>query len=139
MYTHRFGTGPGAPVAELGAMRIPAGHRRVLDYVDRLGLTGELRPFPGAPGAAPAGHGARRGQCRLDGRAPVAGGGCTVHWGQSPAEAEAQRWRAAEPEGGLFFAGEHTSSAPAWIEGALESAQAAVEALHGDRAFAAAA
>jgi monoamine oxidase len=68
-----------------------------------------------------------------------AGGGCTVHWGQSPAEAEAQRRRAAEPEGGLFFAGEHTSSAPAWIEGALESAQAAVEALHGDRAFAAAA
>jgi monoamine oxidase len=31
VYTHRFGTGPGAPVAELGAMRIPAGHRRVLD------------------------------------------------------------------------------------------------------------
>jgi hypothetical protein len=47
VYTHRFGTGPGAPVAELGAMRIPAGHRRVLDYVDRLGLAGELRPFRG--------------------------------------------------------------------------------------------
>jgi monoamine oxidase len=47
VHTHRFGTGPGAPVAELGAMRIPAGHRRVLDYVDRLGLTGELRPFRG--------------------------------------------------------------------------------------------
>jgi hypothetical protein len=47
VYTHRFGTGPGTPVAELGAMRIPAGHRRVLDYVDRLGLAGELRPFRG--------------------------------------------------------------------------------------------
>lgn len=40
VFTHRFGTGPGAP--SWGAMRIPAGHRRVLDYVDRPGLAGEL-------------------------------------------------------------------------------------------------
>lgn len=64
-----------------------------------------------------------------------AGGGCTVHWGQSPAEAEQERRRAAAPERGLYFAGEHTSSTPAWIEGALESAEAAVAALHTDRAL----
>jgi len=65
-----------------------------------------------------------------------AGGGCSVHWGLTPAEAAHQGRRAAAPEGGLFFAGEHTSSTPAWIEGALESAEAAVAALHIDRALA---
>ena len=45
IYSHRFGTGPDAPVAELGAMRIPAHHTTTLDYIDRLGLTSELRPF----------------------------------------------------------------------------------------------
>jgi monoamine oxidase len=64
---------------------------------------------------------------------PWAGGGCTVHWGQTPAAAEQQRRRAAEPEGGLFFAGEHTSGTPAWIEGALESAQNVVATLDADR------
>jgi monoamine oxidase len=68
-----------------------------------------------------------------------AGGGCTVHWGQSPAEAEEQRRLAAAPEGGLFFAGEHTSTTPAWIEGALESADVAVAALHAGRPLARAA
>jgi len=51
------------------------------------------------------------------------------------AEAARQPRRAAAPEGGLFFAGEHTSSTPAWIEGALESAEAAVAALHTDLAL----
>ncbi len=66
-----------------------------------------------------------------------AAGGCSVHWGLSSADAARQRQRAATPEGGLFFAGEHTSSTPAWIEGALESADATVAALHADRALAA--
>ncbi|GHE15228.1 flavin monoamine oxidase family protein [Streptomyces alanosinicus] len=46
VHTHRFGTGPTAPAAELGAMRIPAHHRRTLEYVRRIGLEGQLRPFP---------------------------------------------------------------------------------------------
>jgi monoamine oxidase len=45
IYSHRFGSGPDAPVAELGAMRIPAQHTTTLGCIDRLGLTGELRPF----------------------------------------------------------------------------------------------
>ncbi|GAA0412163.1 NAD(P)/FAD-dependent oxidoreductase [Streptomyces luteireticuli] len=43
--THRFGTGPGAPSVELGAMRIPDRHRLTLEYIDRMGLTGKLRTF----------------------------------------------------------------------------------------------
>ncbi|MET9509562.1 FAD-dependent oxidoreductase [Streptomyces flavidovirens] len=45
VYTHRFGTGPDGPSAELGAMRIPADHRLTLEYVRLLGLEGDLRPF----------------------------------------------------------------------------------------------
>lgn len=47
IHSHRFGAGPDAPVAELGAMRIPAHHTTTLDYIDRLGLACELRPFRG--------------------------------------------------------------------------------------------
>ncbi|WP_312018622.1 NAD(P)/FAD-dependent oxidoreductase [Streptomyces sp. I05A-00742] len=43
--THRFGPGPDAPAAELGAMRVPAHHRLTLEYIDRMGLTGRLRTF----------------------------------------------------------------------------------------------
>jgi monoamine oxidase len=45
IYTHRFGPGPDAPVAELGAMRIPTKHRHAMDYIERLRLRDELRPF----------------------------------------------------------------------------------------------
>ncbi|KNB53633.1 flavin monoamine oxidase family protein [Streptomyces caatingaensis] len=45
IHTHRFGTGPGAPSVELGAMRIPDRHRLTLEYIDRMGLTGKLRTF----------------------------------------------------------------------------------------------
>jgi monoamine oxidase len=45
VYTHRFGTGDGAPHAELGAMRIPPGHDLTMRYVERLGLKPALRPF----------------------------------------------------------------------------------------------
>ncbi|WP_328522848.1 flavin monoamine oxidase family protein [Kribbella sp. NBC_00359] len=49
-----------------------------------------------------------------------------TQWGTSPAEREAERATAAAPEKRLFFAGEHCSSNPAWIEGAVESGVRAV-------------
>lgn len=42
--THRF-AGDDGPLAELGAMRIPANHDLTLRYVDELGLRPRLRPF----------------------------------------------------------------------------------------------
>lgn len=55
--------------------------------------------------------------------------GCTTRWGKSPEECEVERARAARPVNRLFFAGEHCSTAPAWIEGAIESALEAVDGL----------
>jgi len=55
--------------------------------------------------------------------------GCTTRWGMSPDACETERARAARPVHRLFFAGEHCSTAPAWIEGAIESALAAVDDL----------
>jgi tryptophan oxidase StaO len=49
-------------------------------------------------------------------------GAATIRWGQEAALCEAERREAARPQKGLFFAGEHCSSKPAWIEGAIESA-----------------
>ncbi|GLF94858.1 flavin monoamine oxidase family protein [Streptomyces yaizuensis] len=49
-------------------------------------------------------------------------GAATVRWGQEASLREAERREAARPQKGLFFAGEHCSSKPAWIEGAIESA-----------------
>ncbi|MFJ3978006.1 flavin monoamine oxidase family protein [Streptomyces sp. NPDC090021] len=54
-------------------------------------------------------------------------GAATVRWDQEAALREAERQEAARPQRGLFFAGEHCSSKPAWIEGAIESA---IEAAH---------
>jgi monoamine oxidase len=54
-------------------------------------------------------------------------GAATVRWRQSQELQEAQRQAAARRQGSLFFAGEHCSTLPAWIEGAIESA---VEAVH---------
>lgn len=45
VWTHRFGQEPGAPYAELGAMRIPSEHQHVLHYVHELGLEDKLRKF----------------------------------------------------------------------------------------------
>ncbi|MBB5105246.1 flavin monoamine oxidase family protein [Streptomyces spectabilis] len=45
LWTVRMGQGPDAPVADLGAMRLHRGLRRVLDAVARAGLTGDLVPF----------------------------------------------------------------------------------------------
>jgi len=68
-------------------------------------------------------------------------GGCSIPWGRSstkhtPGDREPpnralveQRDQAARHQGRLFFAGEHCSLHPAWIEGALESADAAVRAV----------
>ncbi|MGH4001472.1 MAG: flavin monoamine oxidase family protein [Pseudonocardiaceae bacterium] len=44
VFTRCFG-GPDGPIAELGAMRIPANHRFTMRYVDELGLRHRLRPF----------------------------------------------------------------------------------------------
>ncbi|MCK1798028.1 FAD-dependent oxidoreductase [Streptomyces sp. XM4193] len=49
-------------------------------------------------------------------------GAATVRWRQEASLREAEQREAARPQRGLFFAGEHCSSKPAWIEGAIESA-----------------
>jgi monoamine oxidase len=54
-------------------------------------------------------------------------GAATIRWDQDSALREAQRREATRPQKGLFFAGEHCSSKPAWIEGAIESA---IDAAH---------
>ncbi|TDD63507.1 FAD-dependent oxidoreductase [Kribbella antibiotica] len=54
-------------------------------------------------------------------------GAATIRWGQEAALREAERREATRPQRGLFFAGEHCSSKPAWIEGAIESA---IDAAH---------
>ncbi|MEU7031102.1 NAD(P)/FAD-dependent oxidoreductase [Streptomyces sp. NPDC046275] len=60
---------------------------------------------------------------------PWTGGGCAIRWGKDAAACAEERHRAARPQGRLFFAGEHCSGEPAWIEGAVESALTAVAAI----------
>jgi monoamine oxidase len=71
--------------------------------------------------------------------APWTRGGCSVMWqvGKRPE----QRWsadnallEAQRPQHGLFFAGEHCSNQPAWIEGAITSALLAVDQLQSRQA-----
>ncbi len=57
--------------------------------------------------------------------------GCVTRWGKTTAECEEERLRTARPVGRLFFAGEHCSTTPAWIEGAIESALRAVGEVAG--------
>lgn len=64
---------------------------------------------------------------RAWGTHPWSLGAATVRWDQEAALREAERRAAARPQKGLFFAGEHCSSKPAWIEGAIESA---IDAVH---------
>jgi monoamine oxidase len=54
-------------------------------------------------------------------------GAATIRWAQDAATCQEQQWAAARPQDRLFFAGEHCSSKPAWIEGAVESA---IDAVH---------
>lgn len=49
-------------------------------------------------------------------------GGCTVHWDGN----HCNYLEAARPQNRLFFAGEHCSRFPAWIQGSIESALEAV-------------
>ncbi|GAA1933084.1 flavin monoamine oxidase family protein [Kitasatospora viridis] len=67
------------------------------------------------------------------GQSPLSGG-CATRWGLDPAHAEHQLRRAARPVHRLFFAGEHCSGTPAWIEGAIESAQRAAAEITAFRA-----
>jgi monoamine oxidase len=58
--------------------------------------------------------------------------GCTAirwRWGRDAARCAEERRRAARPQGQLYFAGEHCSNSPAWIDGAIESALAAVHSI----------
>ncbi len=63
------------------------------------------------------------------GTAPSSRGAAAVRWGKDIATCEAERRSAARPQGRLFFAGEHCSTYPAWIEGAIESADNAVREI----------
>jgi tryptophan oxidase StaO len=57
------------------------------------------------------------------GQDPWSHGAAAARWGKDPGTCEDERLLAARPEGRLLFAGEHCSSYPAWIEGAVESAR----------------
>ncbi|MFI9386583.1 flavin monoamine oxidase family protein [Kutzneria sp. NPDC052558] len=64
------------------------------------------------------------------GEDPASLGGASVRWSKDIATAEEERALAARPQGTLFFAGEHCSSHPAWVEGAIESGLAAAQEIH---------
>ena len=59
-------------------------------------------------------------------------GGCTVRWGKDEGEITEEVDLAATPQNHLYFAGEHCSKNPAWIDGAIESALDAVEGINAD-------
>ncbi|MFJ7418997.1 flavin monoamine oxidase family protein [Streptomyces uncialis] len=65
------------------------------------------------------------------GEDPLSMGAASVRWSKDPDTAEEERRLAAAPQGALFFAGEHCSSTPAWIEGAIESGLTAAREIHG--------
>lgn len=64
------------------------------------------------------------------GEDPTAFGAASLRWSKDPVTAARERELAAAPSGGLFFAGEHCSAHPAWLEGAVESGEAAAEEIH---------
>jgi monoamine oxidase len=56
-------------------------------------------------------------------------GGCTVHWGNDTSDESnhtVNYLEAARPQNNMFFAGEHCSRFPAWLQGSIESALEAV-------------
>lgn len=59
-------------------------------------------------------------------------GGCTVRWGKDGGQVVEELELAATPQSHLFFAGEHCSRNPAWIDGAIESALEAVDGIDAD-------
>ncbi|MGB3640618.1 MAG: NAD(P)/FAD-dependent oxidoreductase [Rivularia sp. (in: cyanobacteria)] len=64
-------------------------------------------------------------------------GGCTIHWDDS--NHTANYLEAARAQNNLFFAGEHCSKYPAWIQGSIESTLEAVYDIvshQGDRVIA---
>ncbi|MFI9202112.1 flavin monoamine oxidase family protein [Streptomyces sp. NPDC053048] len=107
----------GDEAARLGRMSVRRRHRLVLDELS------VMHPELMTPGMV------------LDmtsvawGNVPWSGGGCAYRWGKSAAVCEEELRRAFRPVGRLFFAGEHCSAASAWIEGGIESALRAVEAV----------
>jgi monoamine oxidase len=56
-------------------------------------------------------------------------GGCTVHWSDDMSDESnhiISYLEAARPQNNLFFAGEHCSKYPAWLQGSIESALEAI-------------
>ncbi|PRW64253.1 flavin monoamine oxidase family protein [Actinopolyspora mortivallis] len=63
------------------------------------------------------------------GEHPFTNGAGVTRWGKDSEECEWERLLALRPQGRVFFAGEHCSSTPAWVNGAIESALRAVTAI----------
>jgi monoamine oxidase len=59
-------------------------------------------------------------------------GAAVSQWELDDATRSEERLRAASPEHGLYFAGDHCSANPAWIDGAIQSAVDAVQQIHLD-------
>ena len=53
-------------------------------------------------------------------------GGCTIHWDGDESNHTINYLEAARPQNTLFFAGEHCSKYPAWLQGSIESTLEAV-------------
>ena len=60
------------------------------------------------------------------------GGGCAVHW-QDAGQNTAGYLEAGRRQNNLFFAGEHCSKYPAWLQGSIESALEAVYDIVSDK------
>lgn len=58
-------------------------------------------------------------------------GGCTIHWDDS--NHTANYLEAARPQNNLFFAGEHCSKYPAWLQGSIESTLEAIYDIVSDK------
>ncbi|GAA1332007.1 flavin monoamine oxidase family protein [Saccharothrix algeriensis] len=59
-------------------------------------------------------------------------GAAVSQWELDSATRSQERARAQSPENGLYFAGDHCSANPAWIDGAIQSAVDAVRRIHLD-------
>jgi monoamine oxidase len=65
-------------------------------------------------------------------------GGCTIDWDDeraNPFETPVRYLEAARPQKTLFFAGEHCSRFPAWLQGSIESALEAVRSIAADQSL----
>lgn len=63
-------------------------------------------------------------------------GGCTVHWSDDMSDESNHTisyLEAARPQKTLFFAGEHCSKYPAWLQGSIESALEAIYDITSDK------